>query len=107
MAYAMTVHTALGHEKFLLHLPTGENCGSAHMFKGGLEFTEYNRINETYVLSAFSNVPFDCMVRIQCTPVADMLAGTVEIIDPDTGKPMLSCPVEGKVSDNPHPWSEQ
>ena len=51
MAYAMTVHTPLGDEKFVLNLPVGDDCGSAHMFKGSFDFTEFRKVNETYFLS--------------------------------------------------------
>ena len=107
MAYAMNVHTPLGIEKFLLDLPTEDNCGGAHMLKGSLDFTSFNKINETYVLSAFTEVPFSCLVRVQCTPSDETLTGVVEIGDSDTGEIMFSCPIDGQVSSNPHPWIDQ
>ena len=107
MAYAMTVHTPLGDEKFLLNLPVGEDCGSAHMFKGSFDFTEFRKVNETYFLSGDSMIPFDCGIRVECTPVEDLLSGVVQIVDPHTGQPMMSCPIDGHVSSNPNPWSEQ
>lgn len=105
--YAMSVHTPLGSEKFLLNLPTEDNCGSANMLKGSLDFTSFNKVNETYVLSAVTEVPFSCLVRLQCTQSEETLVGVVEIGDPLTGEIMFSCPIDGQVSSNPHPWSDQ
>jgi len=107
MAYAMTVHTPLGDEKFVLNLPVGEDCGSAHMRKGSFHFTHFKKVDETYFLSGDSMIPFDCGIRVQCTPVEDLLSGVVQIVDPHTGQPMMSCPLDGHVSSNPNPWSEQ
>ena len=107
MAYAMTVHTPLGDEKFVLNLHAGEDCGSAHMLKGSFDFTEFRKVKETYFLSGDSMIPFDCGIRVKCTPVEDLLSGVVQIVDPHTGQPMMSCPIDGHVSSNSHPWSEQ
>ena len=107
MAYAMTVHTPLGDEKFVLNLPVGEDCGSAHMRKGSFHFTQFKKVDETYFLSGDSMIPFDCGIRVQCTPVEDLLSGVVQIVDPHTGQPMMSCPIDGHVSSNQNPWSEQ
>lgn len=107
MAYAMTVHTPLGDEKFVLNLPVGEDCGSAHMRKGSFHFTQFKKVDETYFLSGDSVIPFDCGIRVQCTPVEDLLSGVVQIVDLHTGQPMMSCPIDGHVSSNLNPWSEQ
>lgn len=107
MAYAMTVHTPLGDERFTLTLPTENNHGSATMFKGSLDFTFSNVSQSTYTMSAETNVPFDCVVKVICTVNDNLLCGEVILIDPLTGKQMLGSPIDGSISDNTAPWSSQ
>ena len=107
MAYSMTVYTPLGQEPFVLELPRKGTCGSVHIHKGSFNFTSADKANDTHVLSGFTNTPFECIARIICVTDKDSLGGTLELIDPATNQVMLACPIEGKVSDDPHPWSEQ
>lgn len=107
MAYSMTVHTPLGSEKFLLHLPDGDN-GSAHMFKGKLDFEESAVSENNIIMLGATNTPFECIVKIVCSKVDNgVLGGVVDIIDSFSGKSMLTCPIYGEVSDGRDPWSKQ